>query len=294
VSWRNYEDLEIAQQTSDESPIGQGGLYPGNWTAVVEGLDGCGTFILPFVVNAPEEVAIAAVSGPASCAESNDGRIDLAVSGGSAPYTFEWSNGSTAQDLEDVPAGNYQVSIVDANGCSTTFSELGVQGPEPIAGAIQAPQSIGRFEPVQFEASSPAGVQRSWDFGDGSTSIDFAPLHAYQHLGLFTVRLTLSEGACQTVVEQDILVLNTVGVNDIDGDEVRAWGAGGFITVNNPLAVELHLHIHDATGRVVSTRRVPAQSGRIEIPTHGWTKGLYFLNASTPWEQWTFSLPVVE
>jgi PKD repeat protein len=294
VTWFNYEDLEIAEQTSDVSPIGQGGLYPGNWTAVVEGLDGCGTFILPFVVNAPEEIAVEAVSQPASCADATDGSIALAVSGGEAPYTFAWSNGSTGQDLEAVPAGTYLVNVADANGCNTSFTGLTVQAPEPIAGEILAPESTGRFQPVQFSATSPAVVQRSWDFGDGSTSIDLAPQHAYQNLGLFTVRLTLTEGACQTVVEQDILVLNTVGVNDIDGDEVRAWSAGGFITVNNPLAVDLHLHIHDATGRVVTTRRVPAQSGRIEIPTHGWTKGLYFLNASTPWEQWTFSLPVVE
>jgi hypothetical protein len=294
VSWLNYEDLLIAQQTSDVLPIGQGGLEPGNWTAVVEGLDGCGTFILPFVVNAPEEIAIEAVSEPASCAEATDGSIALAVSGGEAPYTFDWSNGATGQDLEAVPAGTYLVNVVDANGCSTSFTGLSVQAPEPIAGEILAPESIGRFQAVQFQANSAAGVQRTWDFGDGSGSTELAPLHAYQNLGIFTVHLTLSEGACQTVVEQDILVLNTVGVNDIDGDEVRAWSAGGFITVNNPLAVDLHLHIHDATGRVVTTRRVPAQSGRIEIPTHGWTKGLYFLNASTPWEQWTFSLPVVE
>jgi hypothetical protein len=294
VSWLNYEDLEIAQQSSDVSPIGQGGLYPGNWTAVVEGLDGCGTFLVPFVVNAPEELAVAAVSEPTSCAESSDGRIILQPSGGAAPYTFAWSNGSTAQDLEGVPVGSYLVNMTDANGCSTAFSGLTVQGPDPIPGAILAPESIGRFQAVQFAATAPVGVQRSWDFGDGSGSAEFAPSHAYQNLGVFTVRLTLSEGPCQTVVENDILVLNTVGVNEINGDEVRAWSAGGFITVNNPLLVDLHIHIHDATGRVVTTRRIPAQSGRIEIPTHGWNKGLYFLNASTPWEQWTFSLPVVE
>jgi len=294
VSWLNYEDISVAQQNSDVSPIGQGGLYPGTWTAVVEGQDGCGTFIVPFVVNAPEEVAVSAVSQATACAESSDGSITLDPSGGSAPYTFLWSNGSTAQDLEGVPAGSYQVAVVDANGCNSVFSGLSVQAPGPIAGAILAPQSIGRFEPVQFAGTSAAGVQRNWDFGDGSGSVDFAPLHAYQNLGLFTVRLTLSEGPCQTVVESDILVLNTVGVHEVDGDELRAWSAGGFITVNNPLAVEVHIHIYDATGRVVTTRRIPAQSGRIEIPTHSWTKGLYFLNASTPWEQWTFSLPVVE
>lgn len=294
VTWYNYEDLLMAELSSEVNPMSQDGLYPGNWTAVIEGLDGCGSVTLPFVVKTPEPLAVAAVGGPTSCAESSDGSIMLAPSGGSAPYTFEWSDGSTAENLQGVPAGSYAVNVSDANGCSSLFSGLTVPAPEPIAGAILAPQSTSRFEPVQFASTAAAGVQRSWDFGDGSGMVGPAPLHAYQHLGIFTVRLTLGEGACQTVVEQDILVQGTVGVQEMDGDELRAWSAGGFITVNNPLTVDVHIHIHDATGRVVTTRRIPAQSGRIEIPTHSWTKGLYFLNASTPWEQWTFSLPVVE
>jgi hypothetical protein len=294
VSWLNYEDLVISEENSATSPIDEGGLYPGNWTALVENQDGCGVFQVPFVITVPEPIAIASAAEATSCAESADGRIDLEPSGGVAPYTYEWSTGATDQDLEQVPAGSYHVTVADANGCTTTFHSLVVQSPGPIAGAIIAEPTAERYEQLQFTSTAGPGVQRVWDFGDGSGSILPEPQHAYQNLGIFTVTLTLTEGACQTIVQSEVLVQSSVGVHEYEGDEVRAWSSAGLITVANPLNVDLHIHIFDATGRVVLTKRVPAQSGRTEIVTNSWTKGLYFLNASTAWEQWTFSLPVVE
>ena len=47
---------------------------------------------------------------PANCVSLN-GSIDLTVSGGASPYTYLWSNGSTSQDLVNVPVGNYDVVI---------------------------------------------------------------------------------------------------------------------------------------------------------------------------------------
>ncbi|HMG89630.1 MAG TPA: hypothetical protein VK589_06210 [Chryseolinea sp.] len=47
------------------------------------------------------------------------GGIDITPSGGIAPYTFLWSNGATTEDIQNVGAGNYNVKIKDAAGCST-------------------------------------------------------------------------------------------------------------------------------------------------------------------------------
>ena len=51
-----------------------------------------------------------------SCNGQNDGSINLTVSGGVLPLTFQWSNGSTTEDLYNLSAGNYSVLVTDNLG----------------------------------------------------------------------------------------------------------------------------------------------------------------------------------
>ena len=55
-----------------------------------------------------------------SCNGASDGSIDLTVSGGAPPYSFEWTNSdglviSNDEDLIDLPTGTYFVSVTDDN-----------------------------------------------------------------------------------------------------------------------------------------------------------------------------------
>lgn len=71
-----------------------------------------GTFIAE-----PEPMDGIATATPAGCPWQPDGSIDLTVFGGTPPYTFLWSHGSTQEDPSDLLPGNYGVTITDDHQC---------------------------------------------------------------------------------------------------------------------------------------------------------------------------------
>ena len=50
------------------------------------------------------------------CFGKKVGTITSTVTGGTAPYTYDWSNGESTPSITDVSAGYYSVNVKDANG----------------------------------------------------------------------------------------------------------------------------------------------------------------------------------
>lgn len=73
----------------------------------------------------------------AKCANTSSGFIRARVSGGEKPYSFQWSNGSKARELNSIPKGTYTVTITDATGCSIT-DQATVQEAPPLSMTVNA------------------------------------------------------------------------------------------------------------------------------------------------------------
>jgi gliding motility-associated-like protein len=65
-------------------------------------------------VNNPPTVAFNSILP--DCEGGLSGSINVSVTG-SSPFSYQWSNGSSAQNLTNVSTGNYNLSVTDANGC---------------------------------------------------------------------------------------------------------------------------------------------------------------------------------
>lgn len=69
------------------------------------------------------DIGLEATSTPVKCPGETNGSIDLSVSGGTEPYTYAWSNGENSEDLDNLGAGIYIVSVTDALGCFATLTK---------------------------------------------------------------------------------------------------------------------------------------------------------------------------
>lgn len=91
-------------------------LGAGNYTLTVT--DRTGRSVKGTVnISQPEELRVGAEIANETN-RGNDGAINVKASGGTAPYTYEWSNGTTGADNEDLDTGEYMLLVRDANGCT--------------------------------------------------------------------------------------------------------------------------------------------------------------------------------
>jgi len=97
------------------------GVVAGTYSVTITDFNSCSE-VASFVVAQPL-APIAIVTNPkdALCNGGNDGWITSQVSGGTSPYTYLWSNGEATNDIYNLSAGNYTLTITDAQGC-TAFS----------------------------------------------------------------------------------------------------------------------------------------------------------------------------
>ncbi|GIV33461.1 MAG: hypothetical protein KatS3mg031_0996 [Chitinophagales bacterium] len=117
----------------------------GTYLVVVTDANGC-THVSTVVINEYPELAVQAIVSP-SCNDRVNGKIILNPNG-TPPYVFAWSDGATTQERTDIAAGNYDVTITDANGCTETLS---------LSVGVNTDCGTGTFDVVIPNAFSPNG-----------------------------------------------------------------------------------------------------------------------------------------
>jgi hypothetical protein len=104
-------------------------LAAGTYTINVKDANNCTTTTSATIAQ-PSQVLLSATIVDATCGYAN-GSIDLSVSGGVPGYSYSWSNSSGNQDIFNLNAGNYTVTVTDQNSCSATaaYTVNNIAGP---------------------------------------------------------------------------------------------------------------------------------------------------------------------
>ncbi|TAL61092.1 MAG: hypothetical protein EPN85_05695 [Bacteroidetes bacterium] len=95
------------------------GLGAGNYSVTVTDANGCTVTQTVAVTSVISTLSVSATSTQAGCT-INNGTATAIAGGGASPYTYNWSNGQSTQIATGLAAGNYTVTVADANGCTQT------------------------------------------------------------------------------------------------------------------------------------------------------------------------------
>jgi len=208
--WKNADGSVLKTTNNSFSTDTLSGLSEGIYTLEVSGSP-CGAEIDTFIIANPAPLELIAGFSDVSCNGQNDGSALAYASGGVAPYDYLWSNGATTASLGLVPAGEYTVSIKDANGCSSWFS-ASISAPVVADfGSSVDTVSIASNDSVVFNNASSGARYYEWNFGDKSpVNTTLNPKHMYDQPGTYTVVLVAHDSICFDTATKIVVVKGTL------------------------------------------------------------------------------------
>lgn len=95
-------------------------LAEGNYIVHVTDAQGCASSRAIQINRVICDLAASSSVTDVLCKGQATGKIDITVTGGTLPYRFDWSNGASTEDIQNLRAGSYTGRITDKNGCSLT------------------------------------------------------------------------------------------------------------------------------------------------------------------------------
>lgn len=165
-------------------------LSPGMYTCTISDVAGCEKTI-DVTIDNPSGMTSVTSTANVSCNGANDGMAVLEISGGNAPYAFDWSNGETSSMISGLSGGSFSCTVTDFVGCSEVFQ-------------------VTITEPIALVSNEVVTACGSYVWTDGNT---------YSATGVYTQNLTAING-CDSTAMLDLTIMPdfqlSIDVNDHD------------------------------------------------------------------------------
>ncbi|MEM7105091.1 MAG: gliding motility-associated C-terminal domain-containing protein [Bacteroidota bacterium] len=213
-AWENVSDPGVIVSTVNPAS----GLLAGTYSVTISNDDGTCPLVTTIDIPGNSAPVIDMVNSVDENCGSGDGSVALVVSGGTGPYNYLWSDGSTDDTLGNLSAGNYGVTITNVDGSCpvSTIASIGsIGGPSiddiqstPVScvgsdGTVTATISAG-IPPYVFNWENNANPGVGIGNTSGLTGLDE---------GTYNVTVTNADGSCPSV--SSIEVMNDGGVLDL-------------------------------------------------------------------------------
>lgn len=191
-----------------------GGLPAGTWFVTVTDANNC-RIRDTLVLEEPEELVLAITPTNITCFGANDGRAQVVVSGGTAPYSFDWTSGSKQAQAQNLPPGTHQVTVTDTRGCTAIASTTIQQAPEiTITGTATPVRCSGDMDgaiditvnggaaPYVFTWNNGADVEDPSGLGPGIYVVSVTD--AFNCVRTFNIQITSPPGMIGGLEKSDV------------------------------------------------------------------------------------------
>lgn len=228
-------------------------LAAGTYTVTVTDANGCTSTSMSTISQPASPLSLSATSNNINCTGNSIGSVNVTPSGGTGPYTYQWSNGSTQQNITNLSANTYTVIVTDANGCTETLSRAVTQP----AGSLNVTNSVVNL----------------LCFGDGNGSINVSA-----SAGTPPYTYTWSTGSSNEDLSNLTAGSYTVTVSDNNGCSLTN---SIFVTQPNaPLSASLSNTAVDCFGNATGTTTLSVNGGTASY-NYAWSNGSVNQNLSS-------------
>lgn len=196
-------------------------LAPGDYSVTVTDAAGCRA-MATYTVEGQDALDIIVSTGDVSCFGLSDGSASATVTGGTGPYKLKWSNGVIADSIENLAAGDYGVTVIDANGCMSDTS-FTIGAPEILRATLETTPTVCGDEPNGTVSITVTGgtepYSYQWNTGDTTQTVE--------GLGAATYSVTITDAnSCRTVRSGTVEVDSDLEVNLSVEDTADCAGNG--------------------------------------------------------------------
>lgn len=212
---------------------------PGAWSTV-NGSSNCNLGVFKIDFEQGVEVGISAsVSDFTVCL---DDAVTLDAVGSANTWTWDLGDGSpivqgTQLIHQYAAGGEYTVMLVgvDSLSCNladTAYATITVVPPQILQPAFDAVTSSDcQGYSIEFFNNSTGGDSYLWDFGDGGTSTQTNPVHAYAAPGTYTIALSVIDAVCQNSEGTAQVVVLALPVLELELEPLAALCEGATVTI---------------------------------------------------------------
>lgn len=256
------------------------GLAVGSYTCTVTDANGCSaTTSVSITEPAVLGFTLETTTNPTTCGGA-DGAINTSITGGTPSYTYMWNNGMMTEDVSNLTAGSYSVTVMDANGCTLSSGMITLTDPPaPTVTMSLVMDSICSSDPLLslIGTASPAGGTFA---GTGVTGTDFTPSVGP---GVYAITYTYTDANnCSASAVDSITVDVCTGLfadNSTNSLQVVPNpNNGAFVIQLGNTREAVTLTLRNALGQTVKTMQLPA--GKNNVDMSGLSQGIYTLEVA--------------